>query len=233
MNCLFRISTPLITAALFTSPALSQSSTLGVDTGNNGPQMFRYHQSVRDEQGMVRLNPGIAMYNTLAVQAPPPREFAKHDLVTIVIRETIQTDLENELNTEVKTSQSAGITDIPYVNDVLNTPLTLGTTSNQKWEGDGDKSNSNSVSTRITAEVVDVLPNGNLILEARKLLQLDSELHEVLLSGICRPDDITRENTVLSTQLNRLTLRQITQGDLHNAAKKGWITQVLDTVFGF
>jgi len=233
MKNLFYISTPLLAGCLLTSPAWSQSSTLGVDSTQNAPRLFRYHQSARDERGIAGLDPGVAMYNALAVHAPPPREFARHDQVTVIIRETIQTNMENESETEVESSQEANIIDVPYINDLLNTPLNLGLDSTQEWESESEKSNSNSVSTRITAQVIDVLPNGYLILEARKMLQLDSELHEVLLSGICRPDDISGENTVLSTQLGRFTLRQITQGDLHDAVQKGWITQIFDTVFGF
>ena len=215
------------------NPVSGQSSTLGHNPHRPHSIDHHYHRPHRDPHGMVRLDPGVAAHNPLAYQAASPRQFGAQDLVTIIIRESIETDVENELTTEVETEHEASVDSVPYLDRLLNTPLTLGLDSTQTFEGEGDKSNSNSVSTRITARVVEVLPNGQLVLEARKLLQLDSEVHEVLVSGICRPQDITRENTVLSHQIDRLTLRQITKGDLKKAATKGWITTIFDTIFGF
>jgi flagellar L-ring protein precursor FlgH len=85
----------------------------------------------------------------------------------------------------------------------------------------------------ISAIVREVKPNGTMLVEARKTIARDNEISELVLSGLVREEDITQQNTILSSQMADLRIILENQGDLKKAAEKGLITRVLDTVFAF
>ena len=72
-----------------------------------------------------------------------------------------------------------------------------------------------------------------MLVEARKTIARDNEISELVLSGMVREEDITLQNTVLSSQMADLRIILENQGDLKEAAEKGLITRVLDAVFAF
>ena len=61
----------------------------------------------------------------------------------------------------------------------------------------------------------------------------DEEIQTIGLSGICRPDDVTAANTILSNQIHDLTIQKINEGELKKTNEKGIIAKILDTVFAF
>ena len=109
----------------------------------------------------------------------------------------------------------------------------MDVTGKDNVKGDGKYSRDDTFTDRITAEVIDVKPNGRLTLEARRTVQKDEEIQTLVLSGDCRREDVTNANTVLSTQLMGLTLLVHNEGNVKDTASKGWITQVLEAVFNF
>jgi len=92
---------------------------------------------------------------------------------------------------------------------------------------------SDRFSDRITATVIDVKPNGVLVLEAKRTVKKDDEEQNLVLSGECRREDVTQNNTVLSTQLAELTLVSKNTGQVKDSATKGWIPRILEAIFNF
>ena len=105
--------------------------------------------------------------------------------------------------------------------------------SNQEYSGEGEYERTDRFTDRITAEVIDVKPNGTLVLEARRTIQVDEEGKTLVLSGVCMSDAITEEGVVQSSQLADLRVVVEHEGSLRNAASKGWITKALDFLFPF
>jgi hypothetical protein len=87
--------------------------------------------------------------------------------------------------------------------------------------------------TRIAARVIDVKPNGNLVLEANMVEQHDEEQLVMTLTGVCRSEDVTADNSVLSTQIAELTLIEKNEGAVRDATRRGWIPKLLDWVAPF
>src|SRR5690606_24123486 len=104
--------------------------------------------------------------------------------------------------------------------------------SKREFTGDGAQERRDTITARITAKVLDVKPNGQVVLEARSSIISDEE-QVMLISGVCRAEDITLTNTVQSTQLADLRLEIHHSGELREAAKKGVLTKLLDTIFNF
>jgi flagellar L-ring protein FlgH len=109
----------------------------------------------------------------------------------------------------------------------------FGANYNRKFDGNGKFERSDKFTMKIEAEVIDVKPNGVLVLEARKMLDKNGETQSVVLSGSCRGEDVTQNNTVFSSQLANLTVISKNTGQVNEAGKKGILSQVIDTIFAF
>jgi flagellar basal body L-ring protein FlgH len=72
-----------------------------------------------------------------------------------------------------------------------------------------------------------------LVLEARRSVEHDEESQLLLLTGECRREDVTEQNTVLSSQLADMTLKVHNEGQVKDSATKGWLTRVFEAVFNF
>lgn len=190
------------------------------------------------------IEPGSQFLGWSMIAAPPPepRVFEKHDLITIIIDENTLQSAEQTLETEKKTSGDAGVNAFVDVQSLLELQLQQGDinglelydiVSNAKFDADGEFERKDKFQGRITAEVLDVKPNGTLVLEAKTSIDKDGEVITIIASGICRSEDITEQNTVLSTQLANKMLVTRHAGQVRKGARKGWITRTLDTIFAF
>lgn len=178
----------------------------------------------------------------LYVDVPEPRKFAVHDQVTIIIDETSSAESKQSLDTKKDYDLSAALNDFPDLMQLLELRLAQGDrsglasldlNSKQKFKGEGQSKRSDRFVARITAEIIDVKPNGTLVLEARKSVAQGKELKTIVLSGSCRQEDVTDANTVTSSQLANLNIVQQTEGEVDKASKKGLIPRILETIFNF
>ena len=109
--------------------------------------------------------------------------------------------------------------------------LKLSGSRNLKGEAQVDRTD--VLTARIGAEVVDVKPNGTLVLQAHKFIKTDDEEQTFTLSGICRAEDVTPDNTVLSTQMFDKNLSKTHTGAVRDTTKRGWIPKLLDALNPF
>lgn len=180
--------------------------------------------------------------STLYVAPPEPREFKQHDLVTIIIDESSTASSAQTLDTEKKLNTTATLGTIIDPWELLELRLREGASSdvklidadtNNKFQGDGEYERKDKFSARITATVLDVKPNGTLVLEATKRIEKDTEIQTLVLAGTCRQDDITTQNTILSSQIAGLTISLQNEGEVKDGSQKGLLTRVLDAIFAF
>lgn len=176
------------------------------------------------------------------IEPPKPREFAIHDLVTIIVEETTKSEASQTLETEKSYDIGAAMEAFPSMRHLLELQVQNGDTQrtadldvnfDSKYKGDGDYERTDRFVARITATVIDVKPNGTVVLEARKRIDKDGEIQTIILSGTCRRDDVTTQNTVLSSQLAGLTVSMSTEGQVTKAGKKGLIPRALEGLFNF
>jgi flagellar L-ring protein FlgH len=176
-----------------------------------------------------------------AIAPPAPRRFELHDLVQIIVRESSQAKSESELETDKESKINGKIPKWTNLGDLLDLQLTTGGEPTPAWQvefekeftGEGDYERKDDLTMRLTAEIIEVLPNGNLVLEARTHIKTDDEEQTMKVTGICRPEDITAANSILSNQIHDLIVEKMHQGELREASKKGIISKVLETIFAF
>mgnify|MGYP001429971911 FL=1 len=199
----------------------------------------------RPSEQPTRLSPAIAQSSVTAVTKPEPRQFAKHDLVTIIIRESVTNDSSAKIKTEKDSQIEGKIEAFPklQLSDLLQFQLGQSKMSrgipevsiemNNEFEGEGENKRVDSFTARVQAEIIDIKPNGNLVLEARRYIQTDNETLTMTLTGTCRAEDIQADNTVLSTVVADLRLIKEHTGELRRATKKGLLTKFFETIFNF
>lgn len=181
-------------------------------------------------------------YSMLVITPPPPREIQRHDLITIIVNQASQARREQTLETEKEYDAEVRLAQFLQLNRLLELRLDPGALAtddlldlraNNEFTGEGTYERRDRLTTRVQAEVIDVKPNGNLVLEARTRMQTDEEVQEFVLSGVCRTDDVTLQNTVQSTQLHNLTIAVRNEGEVRRSAKKGFIPRALEAIFAF
>ena len=179
-----------------------------------------------------------------AIEEAKPPTFQKHDLIQIVVRETSQARSKQKLKSEKEYDLTGQISAWPNLTlrNLLDLRVGAGGTTDlprlglnfeNEFQGKGDYERRDDFTARITAEVIEVLPNGNLVLEARSRIQMDEEVSTMKVTGTCSPDAVTPANTVFSSNLHDLKIEKINTGELKKANQKGFLSKLLDAVFSF
>ena len=185
---------------------------------------------------------GLEQVSFFAVPKPEPKTIKKHDLVTIIIREESEFSSEGTTETTKDMNLQAAVNDLIKLNlrqlqinpgGVGDEPLEIDMNASRTFNGEGTVDRSDSLVTRITAEVLDVKPNGTLVLQARKKIKTDEEEKELILTGVCRVEDISADNTVLSSQLHDQDIRMDHKGAVRDSTKRGWVPRLLDILNPF
>jgi len=91
--------------------------------------------------------------------------------------------------------------------------------SSQALNGQAQTASDSSLVTSLAAQVVSVLPNGFLVIEAVRRMEMNSQRQTLLIHGVVRPSDIAVDNSVLSSQISNLEVRLIGKGVLSDGAR--------------
>ncbi|MCK4872224.1 MAG: flagellar basal body L-ring protein FlgH [Phycisphaerales bacterium] len=182
--------------------------------------------------------------STIATPPPEPRVFGKHDIVHIVVSEATKVKSEHDLSTEKDGEMGAEVTAFPELLEFLELRFKagdetagelpkLGVKADRAYDAAGEYERKDTFTARIAATILEVKPNGTLVLEARQRIETDGEVQLMVLSGSCREEDVTAASTVFSYQLADLRIVRETEGELKQNAQKGFFTKVLETIFSF
>lgn len=106
---------------------------------------------------------------------------------------------------------------------------TLG--QNDSFKSQGSINNSNTVKARLTVKVIDVKPNGNLVISGTQNIRQNGEEQRIIISGQVRPADIRPDNSVLSSNIADAKLLVTGSGPLVNKQRQGILTQIWNWFF--
>jgi flagellar L-ring protein precursor FlgH len=176
-----------------------------------------------------------------AVPAPEPKVLKKHDLVTIIVREESEqksegtTDLKKQADFDAKLEQfvKLSVENWALKNSIGQEIPEIKANGSRNLKGEATVDRTDSLTLRVQAEIIDVKPNNTLVLQARATIKTDEEEQTLTLSGDCRAEDITPDNTVLSTQLYDKQVTKTHKGAVRDTTKRGFIPRLLDVVNPF
>jgi len=185
----------------------------------------------RDERGGIPLASSSLTYREIL----PPREIKLNDLVTVIVIESSQLISEGEFDGRKNLSLSAVLSDWVELNGLSLKPApqidgdpTVDGTYNSQFRANGEIETREALKFNITARVVDIRPNGNLVIEARKRVQLDDEIWENALTGIVRREDVDPRNRITSDAVAELSINRRTVGHVRDSYRRGWLTKWYD-----
>jgi flagellar L-ring protein precursor FlgH len=156
------------------------------------------------------------------------------DIVTIQVIES--TSAISEAGTDLARSSeiTANLTNFAGLEKkVSELPNLFDVDSASKFAGEGSTSRRSVLSTTLTARVVEVFPNRNLLLQGSRELLVNGERQIVTLRGIVRPEDISDGNIVLSSRIAEMQLDVTGKGIVSEAQKPGVLYRVLSGMWPF
>lgn len=171
--------------------------------------------------------------------APEPRQLKVHDIIVIVVDEKSEVT-ENSLYNRQKMGQLKlelkefiRIDDAGNLANAAENSPTVDTNLQQMMNSRGVLQNREGMKFRIAAVVSDILPNGNIVLEARKSVRSNWDVWTYSLTGIARPEDVLANNTILSENIYNLDIDKTEKGRIRDSTRRGWVSTVYDYLSPF
>jgi flagellar L-ring protein FlgH len=186
------------------------------------------------QQAPLTLENSCFTYRRLPPEAEQ-RELQINDIITVLVdyRSTMlsEGDAKSKRNNNFNAVLSdwlkfdgKNISPAPFNNG---DPRIKGQLDSQ-YKTEADLSTRDALTFRIAANVVDIRPNGNLVLEARNEVQHDDEVWEQSLTGVVRRQSIGPDRTVRSDAIAESRIRIRKKGFVHDGIERGWFTKWYD-----
>lgn len=227
-------------------------SSLTVLVGCSTVPSTNVHQpmSVRPAQPPERVASTGAIYQANVSRPLFEDQRARNvgDILTINIVESTSAS-KNVSSTTGRTSSVAETAATPTIMGFTPSPSKLGVagllggaanfdtsvtaSGSQKFEGKGDTSQKNALLGSLTVTVIDVLPNGNLLVSGEKQMGINEGTEYVRFSGIVNPSTISSANAVSSTQVADARIEFKGRGELDSAQMMGWLSKLFLSVLPF
>jgi len=135
------------------------------------------------------------------------RAMRPHDLISVVVTESLSASTVGSVANTRATSASSQISALIGVLHAGNAMQNLiNQNSAAALAAKGDSETSSSLSTTLGGQVVEVLPNGMLVIEAARQVEFNQQTQTIVLRGLVRPEDISQQNQVVSTAISSLEL---------------------------
>jgi flagellar L-ring protein precursor FlgH len=227
----------LATASLAHAQQQQQQQSNGNTTDANkaaGEYDALYERYLTSARSMNAGSP-TAAYNWMANLSADRRARGVNDLVTIHVVENLQASGTADAELNKSSSANAGVgkmfgleTKLPSSVDPAN--MVAGS-SDTKFKGGGVTTRTGQLTANMTARVLEVLPNGDLVLEGAREIEINGDRQIVVLTGVARPSDIGKDNSVVSTNIGQLRIRYFGRGLMKDNLKPGFLVRFLNKIF--
>jgi flagellar L-ring protein precursor FlgH len=162
-----------------------------------------------------------------------------NDLVTIKIVESTTATNTAKVSTERDDSGKRGLTSLLGLQDrllprsVTDNSAAIDASTKEAFDSTGTNTRSETITSTLTARVIDRLPNGNLVVQANREVIVNHERQNMLLIGTIRPVDIDEYNSISSTKIADLQIRYSGSGILTENTRRGWFSRFINYVWPF
>jgi flagellar L-ring protein precursor FlgH len=222
MKLNFLVSIALLFAAGVASPAAAAKKK----AQPKDPQASPLDIYVRDAAQQAQQQPPTegSVWTPVAQFADLGRDLIAsrvNDLVTIVVSEQASAVSTGASETSRTSTLNTSITGLLGVKSPTGALANLVNTSGgNTLKGDGTTSRQTTISTTVSARVTHVLPNGYLVLEGTKSVQINSESQVIVVRGIVRPADLAHDNSVQSDRLAQMEIQLNGKGVVGDAIRR-------------
>jgi flagellar L-ring protein precursor FlgH len=210
----FAMTTAVILLSLLTTPPLrAQADAIHkiIEPKPNvaAASLSSYLERVRADNSNVQALPGSVWTDSgrLTRMATDVRAMRPHDLISVVVSESLaaSTDgtVKNSRSSNASSTVSALFGTLHPGNALQNL---VNQTSSSGLNAQGTSATNSSLSTTFGGQVIEVLSNGMLVIEAARQVEFSQQTQTIILRGLVRPEDISQQNQVLSTAISSLEL---------------------------
>jgi flagellar L-ring protein precursor FlgH len=141
-----------------------------------------------------------------------------HDVVSVVVTESLAASTDGQVKNSRASNASSGLTSLfGKLKGSNNLQNLLGMTAASGLSAQGQSTTNSSLATTFGAEVVDVLPNGMLVVQATRQLTFSQQTQLIKLRGLVRPEDVSSQNQVQSTAMTDLELEVTGKGIVNDS----------------
>lgn len=158
------------------------------------------------------------------------------DLLTIVISEEHKVDnkVKRDLSRNSSNQFGIGEKDISVEHILPTVPeVNVDLSSSKSLQGKSDYKDERSIEDSITVVVVDIHPNGNLVVIGTRSRDVNTDKQIIQVSGIVRPSDIAFSNTVRSERVANFQIVAISDGVTESYNNPGWLGKILNKIWPF
>ena len=140
-----------------------------------------------------------------------------HDVLSIIVSESIVASTDGQVKNSRASNANSGFTALfGSLKATSRLQNLLGQTSSSGLTAQGQSDIDASLTTTFGGEVVDVLPNGMLVVQATRQLTFSQQTQLIKLRGLVRPEDVSAQNQVLSTAMTDLELEVTGKGIIND-----------------
>jgi len=154
------------------------------------------------------------------------------DTITIKITESTAASTKSNSKLDAVTAQKAAVDTMGGLPKAL-VGLDLGASSSTSFSGKGEAANNNAFNGNITVTVIDVLPNGNLLVSGEKQLAIGHEQEFVRISGVVNPAFVDFSNSVESSRVADARIEYKSAGQIADGEAMGWLARFFLSVMPF
>lgn len=155
---------------------------------------------------------------------------------TVVVQVSVQTTAaqSGNVNSQRQFSTTSGISGLVGGIATHGTNPLLNAQSNTTLKGQGQTASNSTFVTSLTGQVIAVLPNGNLVVEAERQIFMNNQHENLVVRGIARPGDISAANSIASTALSNLEIEMKGKGIISDSVRSpNPLTRAVLWLFGF
>jgi flagellar L-ring protein precursor FlgH len=142
-----------------------------------------------------------------------------NDLVTIVVVQRTTAQATGNVGTQRDFNTTSGISGLAGHISTSGLTNLLTAQSSSKLKGAGSTDASTSMNTNLAGQVIAILPNGNLVVEAERMVAINNQKETMLVRGVLRPGDVRPDNSALSTVLSNLEVELKGKGVVSDATR--------------
>ena len=168
-----------------------------------------YLDRVRTENSNIQAAPGSIWIDSgrLTRMVTDVRAMRPHDLISVVVSENLAASTDGTVKNSRASNASSAISGLIGTLHAGNALQNLiNQTSSSGLNAQGTSATNSSLSTTFGGQVIEVLPNGMLVIEAARQVEFSQQTQTIILRGLVRPEDISQQNQVLSTAISSLEL---------------------------
>lgn len=153
------------------------------------------------------------------------------DMLTVNIE--VATDASKSAETGIDKDTSASLSGTAILGNAVTHDgtnlLSTDIESANAFDGSGESKQSNSLTGSVTVTVVEVLANGNLLVQGEKWIHINQGEEYVRLKGIVRTSDIRPDNTISSERIANAQIQYSGDSTLNDANEMGWLAKFFNS----